>query len=252
MKIIWNKSLQGMLLALSLAACQPRTWQASPSLTTTDVPVDSTLTADPQTEAFIKPFRQQVTAKMSEVIGFAPTELSKGDYQSALGNFVVDLQKAQSEPLYGKPIDLSLTTNGGLRQPLPQGNITVGNVFELMPFENELVVLTLAGGTVQELFDYAVEKKWAPIGGATYTIKNGKPTDIKIGGKPFDPNKSYTLVTSDYLAGGGDDLSMLKKATKTEKVGLLLRDAITRQITQMATAGKPVTADMVTRVTILP
>ncbi|MBF9253367.1 5'-nucleotidase C-terminal domain-containing protein [Pontibacter sp. 172403-2] len=252
MKIRFRKSLGVALVALLVGACQPLAWQASPSLANTDVPVDSTITADPQTEAVIAPYRRQVTEKMSEVIGFAPEALGKAEYESPLGNFVVDLQIAQSQPLYGKPIDLSLTTNGGLRQPLPKGEINVGDVFELMPFENELVVLTLDGSTVQELFDYAVEKKWAPIGGATYTVKNGKPTDIKIGGQPFDPAKSYTLVTSDYLAGGGDDLNMLKKATKTEKVGLLLRDAILQQIRQLTAAGQPVTADTDSRVTVLP
>ncbi|WP_242922877.1 5'-nucleotidase C-terminal domain-containing protein [Pontibacter liquoris] len=252
MTIFRLKRLPIALLVLSLGACQPRTWQASPSLTTTDVPVDSTITADRQTEAFIAPFRRQVTDKMSEVVGFAPVALGKGDYQSPLGNFVVDLQLAQSQPLYGKPIDLSLTTNGGLRQPLPQGNITTGHVFELMPFENELVVLTLEGNTVKALFDYAAANKNAPIGNATYTVKGGKATDIKIGGKPFDPARTYTLVTSDYLAGGGDDLAMLKAATNTEKVGLLLRDAILQQIRQMTAAGKPVTADVATRVTVLP
>ncbi|GAB3828471.1 hypothetical protein GCM10028895_42060 [Pontibacter rugosus] len=49
---------------------------------------------------------------MSEVVGTAPIALSKGDYESSLGNFVVDLQLAQAQPLYGKPIDLSLATNG--------------------------------------------------------------------------------------------------------------------------------------------
>ena len=252
MKIRIHKSLSTALAALLLSACQPLAWQASPNLANTDVAVDSAITADPLTEAVIAPYRLQVTAKMSEVIGFAPVELSKGDYESLLGNFVVDLQMAQSRPLYGKPIDLSLTTNGGLRQPLPQGEINVGHIFELMPFENELVVLTLDGNTVQELFDYAVQRKWAPIGGAVYTVKNGKPTEIKIGGKPFDPTKSYTLITSDYLAGGGDDLNMLKKAIKTEKVGLLLRDAILQQIRQLTAAGQPVTADTAKRVTILP
>jgi len=252
MKIRFQKSLGIALVALLVGACQPLAWQASPILANTDLPVDSTVTADPQTESIIAPYRQQVTEKMSEVVGFAPVELRKGDFESPLGNFVVDLQMAQSQPLYGKPINLSLTTNGGLRQPLPKGEINVGDVFELMPFENELVVLTLDGSTVQELFDYAVEKKWAPIGGATYTVKNGKPTEIKIGGELFDPAQSYTLVTSDYLAGGGDDLNMLKKATKTEKVGLLLRDAILQQIRQLAAAGQPVTANTATRVTVLP
>lgn len=251
MRVQFPKALPALLLALSLAGCQ-RAWQASPSLSTTDVPVDTTITANPELEAQIAPYRQQVTTKMSEVVGTAPAALNKGAYESALGNFVVDLQLAQSEPLYGQTIDLSLTTNGGLRVPLPQGEITTGNIFELMPFENELVVLTLKGETVKQLFDYAATRKDAPIGNATYTVQGGKASNIRIKGKPLELDKTYTLVTSNYLAGGGDDLNLLKNALKYENVGLLLRDAILNQIRQLTAAGKPVTAKTGDRVTILP
>ncbi|MCX2738718.1 5'-nucleotidase C-terminal domain-containing protein [Pontibacter anaerobius] len=251
MKSNFSKVLAVLALSLSIAGCQ-RPWVASPSLSETDVPVDQSIAPDPEMEAQIAPYREEVTMKMSEVVGTAPVALSKGDYESPLGNFVVDLQLEQAAPLYKKPIDLSLTTNGGLRVPLPEGKITTGNVFELMPFENELVVLTLKGETVKQLFDYAAGRKNAPIGNATYTVQNGKATAINIGGKPFDPGKTYTLVTSNYLAGGGDDLSMLKNAVKYENVGLLLRDAILQHIRQLTEAGKPVTADTTKRVTILP
>jgi len=246
------KGISVLLLLLSFTSCRPGAWQAAPDLAQNKVAVDKALTADPQLEALIVPYRQQVTSKMSEVVGTTPAALTKGEYQSPLGNLVVDLQLEQSLPLYGKPIDLSLTTNGGLREPLPQGNITRGHVFELMPFENELVVLTLKGETVQALFDYAARTKFAPIGNATYTVQNGKPGNIRIGGAPFDPQRSYTLVTSDYLAGGGDNLAMLKEATRREQVGLLLRDAIMQHISRLTAAGKPVVADTTTRVTLLP
>ncbi|WP_276498011.1 5'-nucleotidase C-terminal domain-containing protein [Pontibacter litorisediminis] len=251
MKSNFSKAIAALALSLSIAGCQ-RPWVASPVLAETDVPVDQTIAPDPQMEAQIVPYREEVTVKMSEVVGTAPVALGKGEYESPLGNFVVDLQLAQAAPLYGKPIDLSLTTNGGLRVPLPEGEITTGHVFELMPFENELVVLTLKGETVKQLFDYAAEKKFAPIGNATYTVQNGKATAIKINGQPFDPARTYTLVTSDYLAGGGDGLKMLKDAVQTERLGLLLREAILQQIRQLTAAGKAVTAETGKRVTILP
>lgn len=240
-----------LLLVFSIASCQ-RSWQASPSLSETDVAVDKTLAADPAVEALVAPYRQEVTQKMSEVVGSAPVALGKGEYESPLGNFVVDLQLAQTEPLYKKPIDLSLTTQGGLRVPLPQGDITTGHIFELMPFENEMVVLTLSGEAVQQLFDFAAEKKIVYLGNTTYTVSGGKATDIKIKGKPFDPTQTYTLVTSDYLAGGGDNLTMLKNPLKYEKLGLLLRDAIRQHIQQLTAAGKPVTAPAGNRVTVRP
>lgn len=243
--------IASLLLVLSITSCQ-RPWQASPDLDQTDVAVDKTIAADPAAEALIAPYREEVTTKMSEVVGTAPVALGKGEYESPLGNFVVDLQLAQSEPLYGKPIDLSLTTEGGLRVPLPQGDITTGHIFELMPFENEMVVLTLSGEAVKQLFDNAAERKIVYLGNTTYTVSGGKAQDIKINGQPFNPNKTYTLVTSDYLAGGGDNMVMLKNPVKYERLGLLLRDIIHQHIKQLTAAGKPVTAPAGKRVTVLP
>lgn len=247
----FSKTVSALLLTLSIASCQ-RTWVASPSLAETDVPVAKAIPADPQFEEQIKPYREQVTARMEEIIGNAPVELGKGEYQSPLGNFVVDLMLEESRKLYDGQIDMATTTNGGLRVPIPLGAVKVGTIFELMPFENELVVLTLDGKTVQEFFDKAAEAKFAPIANATYSVMNGKAVDIKIGGKPFDPSRSYTIVTSDYLAGGGDNLNMFKNALKTEKVGIMMRDAILQHIRQLTAQGRALGADTANRVTILP
>ena len=108
------------------------------------------------------------------------------------------------------------------------------------------------GQAVQAFFDKAAEAKFAPIDNASYTVKNGKAVDISIGGEPFDPGQTYTIVTSDYLAGGGDNLSMFKDALKTEKVGVMMRDAIIQHIRQLTARGLPLAADTASRVTILP
>ncbi|PKV66519.1 5'-nucleotidase C-terminal domain-containing protein [Pontibacter ramchanderi] len=250
MKRPFLKYISGLVLGLSLAACQ-RPLHPAATLTETDLAVNQAISADQAVEALVAPYREEVTVKMSEVVGSAPVALGKGEYESPLGNFVVDLQLAQSEPVYGKPIDLSVTTEGGLRVPLPAGNITTGHIFELMPFENEMVVLTLSGEAVQQLFNNAAARKIIYIGNATYTVANGKAQDIKIKGQPFDPNKTYTLLTSDYLAGGGDKLDMLKNPIQYEKLGLLLRDAIHRHIQQLTAAGKQVTAPAEKRVTVI-
>ncbi|WP_162428606.1 5'-nucleotidase C-terminal domain-containing protein [Pontibacter pudoricolor] len=241
--------ITALLLATSVVGCQQKVWQPQASLQQTDVAVDSTLTADPETEAMIAPYRKQVTAKMSEVIGTAPVELRKAEYESTLGNFVVDLLLQETNKLVDEPVDMAQTTNGGLRVPLPAGPITVGHIFELMPFENEVVVLTLDGPATQELFDFAAKTGISPIANATYTIQNGKATNVKIGGKPLDTTRNYTIVTSDYLAGGGDNMEMFKKAIRSEKVGMMMRDMILKHIKELTAAGKPIVADTAKRVT---
>jgi 2',3'-cyclic-nucleotide 2'-phosphodiesterase (5'-nucleotidase family) len=188
MKRPYFKYLSGLALALSLVACQ-RPLHPSANLDETDVAVDHTIAADPAVEALVAPYREEVTVKMSEVVGSAPVALGKGDYESPLGNFVVDLQLAQSEPIYGKPIDLSVTTEGGLRVPLPEGNITTGHIFELMPFENEMVVLTLSAEAVQQLFDDAAARKIIYIGNATYTVADARRRTLKSKASPSTRTK---------------------------------------------------------------
>ncbi len=241
-----------LLLALVLLGCQPRVWQATPGLVQTEVPVDKSIPADAATEAIIAPYRAQYNANMTEVLGTAPEELTKGDYQSPLANFVVDLLLYQGRQLYGQPLDLAVTNKGGLRAPLPKGPVRLEHVYEVVPFENELVVLTLDGATVQELFDFAAASKIAHFANATYTVQNGKATDIKIGGKPFNPNRTYNVLTSDFLQHGGDNMTMLGKAQASAKVGMLLRDAIIKHIREQTAAGRPITADTRSRVTVLP
>jgi 2',3'-cyclic-nucleotide 2'-phosphodiesterase (5'-nucleotidase family) len=247
------------LAALSLVAalalstgCQRGSYVAKPQLApVTAQPVSSSLPDDATAAATIAPYRQRVTEQMATVLGTAPVAVTKSSGESPLANFVADLQRARASRETSHPIDLGVMTNGGLRAPLPAGPITVGSVFELMPFENELVVLDASGAVVQQLFDYASRIKMA-ISGATYAVApDGKPTDIRINGQLFNPaqDRVYTIAISDYLAGGGDQLTFLK-SIKPRGTGVLLRTAIIDQIREMNAAGMPIQAKVEGRVRI--
>ena len=140
-------------------------------------------------------------------------------------------------------------TNGGLRAGFAAGPVTLGSVFELMPFENELVVLDAPGPVVQQLFEFAAKIKMA-VSGATYTVTfDGLPKDIRIGDQPFDINqdKTWPIAISDYLAGGGDNMVFFK-TLKPRGTNILLRTAIADHIRDLTKAGKPVTAKVEGRV----
>ncbi|TXK51563.1 hypothetical protein FVR03_03265 [Pontibacter qinzhouensis] len=252
MKKLYRASSSTWLLLLLLFSCQPRAWQASIGTAQSDISVDHNLPEDGTAEATIAPYREKVTTQMSEVIGYSEAELTKGDYESPLGNFVVDLLLEESRVLYDQPIDLAVATNGGFRSPIPAGEVTMGNAFELMPFENEMLVLTLDGPTMQELFDFAARTRIAPMANATYTALQGKASNITIGGKAFDPAKQYTVVTTDYLANGGDNMTMFSKALASEKVGILMRDLIVLHIRKLTASQKKIKQDTAPRVTFHP
>jgi 2',3'-cyclic-nucleotide 2'-phosphodiesterase (5'-nucleotidase family) len=236
-------------LLLLLGACQHGTYV--PTLRpapTTSQNVGKAQAEDPAVAALIAPYQQQVATQMQQVLGTAPAPLSKGAGESPLANFVGDLQRVRASKELGQPIPLGVMTNGGLRAELPAGTITLGSVFELMPFENELVVLDAPGEVVQQLFNYCANRKMA-VSGATFTLVNGKATDIRIGGQPFNPaqDRLWPIAISDYLASGGDNMVFFKSIAPRH-TNVLLRTAIADYIRDLTKAGKPVEAKVEGRV----
>ena len=244
-------SLVSVLLLLGVApACQRAAYAPTARFApVTSQPVGKTQAEDAAVAALIAPYHDKVTAQMQEVLGTAPAALAKSAGESPLANFVADLQRERASRALGQPIPLGVMTNGGLRAGFAAGPVTLGSVFELMPFENELVVLDAPGSVVQQLFDYAAHIKMA-VSGATYTVTfDGLPKDIRIGGQPFDvnDNRTWPIAISDYLATGGDNMVFFKPVVPRH-TNILLRTAIADHIRDLTKAGKPVVAKIEGRV----
>lgn len=174
----------------------------------------------------INPYKQQIDKEMNEVLISSPKAATKGQPEGELGNLVSDIVLAKANERSKQKVDMCMLNNGGLRSSLPAGDITLGKVFELMPFENELVVVTLEGKKVQEMLNYAASNGGMPLAGLTAEIKDTTAINIKIGGENFDSSKIYRVATSDYLAGGGDKMKFFKNPISLEVTKLKIRDAI--------------------------
>jgi 2',3'-cyclic-nucleotide 2'-phosphodiesterase (5'-nucleotidase family) len=190
----------------------------------------NTLKQDSVFVNIIKPYKAKMEKIMNEVLIISDQELSKGLPESALGNFVSDVILKKTNDKYNPSdkafVNICLLNNGGLRSELPKGEITRGNAFELMPFENEIIIVTINGEKAKQLFEYIVEYNGAPFSGATIKAKGKTIIELKINGQLFDINKTYKVTTSDYLAAGGDKYNFFKDPIKTEKLNYKLRDAI--------------------------
>ena len=246
-----NSFLVSLLLALAASSgCQRAAYAPTARFApVTSQPVGKTQAEDPAIAALIAPYHDKVTSQMQEVLGMAPTALVKSPGESPLSNFVADLQRERAGKELHQPIALGVMTNGGLRAGFAAGPVTLGSVFELMPFENELVVLDAPGPVVQQLFDYAAHVKMA-VSGATYTVTfDGLPKDIRIGDQLFDVNENRTwpIAISDYLATGGDNMIFFKTIVPRH-TNVLLRTAIADHIRALTKAGQPVTARVEGRV----
>jgi 2',3'-cyclic-nucleotide 2'-phosphodiesterase (5'-nucleotidase family) len=202
---------------------------------------------DSATHALLEPYKLKLDSVMNVVVGQTAFALpnEKGKTETLLGNFVADACLAQGnlayKPADGKPAQVCILNNGGLRASLPAGNVTRGNVFELMPFDNEIVVVTISGAKMWDLVKFAAASGGVPIAGMNIGMKPDKtPGTILIGGVPFDSTKTYKVMTSDYLANGGDKMAFLKEPISNEKTGYLIRTAILDTFTEAQKAGKAV------------
>jgi len=211
---------------------------------------------DPAIESSLKFYREEFAREMNHVVAFSPFAMRRASPEGLLNNFVADLVSEVANELYepgdGQDIDFCLLNYGGLRANLPAGEITRSNVFELMPFENEMVVLTLSGEKAYELFEYlAGSDRGMPISGLKVGIRNGELVNVLINGKAFDPDRNYKVVTSDYLAEGGDRMRFFLDPINTEVLGMRIRDAIMMYMERETASGKELHAELDGRIYVM-
>lgn len=204
--------------------------------------VDGSLSDDPALRELIAPYEAGADKRIKEVIGSTDREIGKGLAGGLLGNFVTDVMRAEGERVIEKRIDLAIQNSGGLRNPIPQGAITVETIFRVMPFENEIFVLTMTGSQLTRLLEFMASKTENRGGdaqsGARIVIEGGKLLSAKVRGAPIDAKASYVVAVSDYLYGGGSGYSMLAEVKNYTPLNLTLRDAIINYIRRETAAGR--------------
>jgi len=184
-------------------------------------------------ENFIKPYREKIDKELNIVLCSAPETIDKtGEWQTAMGNFLADITFEKATQVFQlrehKSVDLCLLNHGGIRTIIAKGDLTARNAYEIMPFENSVVVIALKGPEVLELVKYLIaEKKPHPLKGMTFTIdKENQPKAIMIGNEPLDLEKTYHVATSDYLSYGNDNMLFFKKGIARYDLEYKLRTII--------------------------
>lgn len=199
--------------------------------------VDSKLDENLKTNLLIAPKKKELDAIMNRVLTISEEELVK-DKDQNLANLSADLVLFAAQE-YAKTNNQSLPeicilNSGGLRNTLPKGEIKVKNMFELMPFENEIVIGKILGKDLRGFADLVVkEKKLHPVSNIKLTIKGSTIRTFLIDGKPVEEARIYSFATSDYLYNGGDRMDFFQKAQSVVFTGIKIRDAMIEQIAKM-------------------
>jgi 2',3'-cyclic-nucleotide 2'-phosphodiesterase (5'-nucleotidase family) len=209
--------------------------------------VDASLPDDPAVEKMLAPYTERVRT-LSLVIGKLDSPLKKdGAGAGSLGNFVTDGVRAQAKAKLGKPITLAIVNAGGLRKnEISAGDLRASDIFELLPFENALVVLEVNGAQLLKLLPIAardaqsgarIRFKWNDQNRAEFI--SGKLVDESGNEQEIDPQKIYTIVTIDYLLNlNSGAYALLQEAKSKTPLNMTIRDSIMNYVRSETAAGR--------------
>ena len=210
------------------------------------VRIDSTYDSkvDPKLAKYVEKNRKKMEKQMQVVIAHTEDELVSYAPESPLSNFLTDILLDES-PKYIKDtafsnIDVAMLNFGGIRTSMPAGDVTVGDLYRISPFDNYLTFIILKGSELRKAFERFNDKLSAPYSGATIVYKQNKPVEILVQGKPIDDKHLYTLVTVNFLADGGDHLLEGIQYERIEYTTMTFRDFMITELKAMTARGETV------------
>ena len=224
-----------LLIAVGLIACHRPLRIVS---TTSEVMmVDSTLDAIQDTTylQYLTPIKAELEQALNTPIGYAPEIMVVHQPECNMLNWACDALWAMAQQRYPEKVDMAVVNIGGMRCEWAAGDITQRHIFELMPFDNELVVLTMTGDEILNLCNVFVQRGGEGVAGLRMKARNGKLISATIAGKPILPTAYYTVATSDYLSQGNDGMTPLAQYQDLWRSEEKIRDLYIEYVQQVKT-----------------
>lgn len=227
-----TKILFGLCLVLLLSSCKNEVQLYK--IEGQQIPVTDSIPFNEDIEDFIKPYRAHINKDLDSTLAYCVKTYSKNDghLNTAIGNFMADVVFEQGDPVFhsrtGKHIDMVLLNHGGIRSILSKGNVSARNAYELMPFDNSIVVVELRGEQVIELTQYLASRKKAhPISKLNLKVDNNyNITSALIKGEPIAKEKIYNVATNDYLYNGGSHMDFFQINVGMHKLDYKIRNSL--------------------------
>jgi len=223
--------------------------------------VDESFEEDAEFKAKLEEFAAPIEELKAKIIGQTAVDLD-GEREHVrtretnLGNLICDaiLWKTQSDGT-----QIAIQNGGGIRASIPAGDVSMGQVLEVLPFGNTIVDMDLTGAQILEALENGVsrvedvEGRFPQVAGLKYTFDPSKPAgerivSVEVGGQPLDPNAVYRVAVNNFMAGGGDGYEVLTKGTNVYDTGVLLSDTLAEYIA----AHSPVSLQVEGRITQVP
>ena len=209
---------------------------------------------DNRVSAMLNPFIQLADLSLREVVGEASATFVFGNretrfQETAIGNMINDGNVWFFREVFGQQIDFAFHNGGNMRAELPQGPLTRENILTVLPFENNLYIVSMYGRDLIELFNFMAT---IPQGAGgfpqfsrevrlTLDVPNQRMSNITIGGAPIDPNRIYRFCTNDFLLTGGDGYTVLaERSMDVYNTSLLLSYVVIEYIRSQGGVISPV------------
>nr|AKF17204.1 5'-nucleotidase [uncultured bacterium Csd4] len=251
-----RKMISLLMIAMMTGMLSCTTHYAVTNVSRSRMLIDNTYDGkmDMQTASFMQPFTLRVDSLMSPVLGQAATPIEAYRPESPMSNLLPDIL-VWAAAQYGETPDFGVYNIGGMRASFAKGDITIGDVFDVSPFENHICFVSLSGEKVLELFGQIAYRKGEGVSKEVRIemTADGKLLNATINGQPVDPGKTYRISTIDYLSHGNDRMAAFKSCTDRHDItddGGLGRSIIMRYIQDCTSQGVLVKSEIEGRITI--
>ncbi len=220
-----------------------------PQIVYSNYSITKNIIQDSNSIKLLLPYKNMLSSSLKDVIGFSTYGLYSKKIESNLGNFMADAMKNMAEQKFDKKITAAFINSGGIRSSLPKGEINIEDIFNIMPFDNVIILQEVKGSVLIDFLNHACEKGGWPVSkGVKYTMNDRKLVSAEIEGKQIVIDSAYIIANSDYVINGGDNTIMLKKIPK-QNINYLLRDALIDYIKVLTKEGKTIDAKIENRIT---
>ncbi|MBF9043666.1 multifunctional 2',3'-cyclic-nucleotide 2'-phosphodiesterase/5'-nucleotidase/3'-nucleotidase [Rhodobacterales bacterium HKCCE4037] len=205
--------------------------------------LDASVEPDAEIAARVAELAGPIEEAMGEVIGES-TDVIEGSrevcraMECAMGNLVADAMLAR---VAEQGIDVAIQNGGGLRATIDAGEITMGEVFSVLPFQNTLATFQLTGAGIIEALENGVSQveegagRFPQVSGMSYTFDlsqepGSRISNVMIGGEPIDLEATYGVVSNNYMRGGGDGYASFVDAENAYDFGPGLEEVVATYI----------------------
>jgi 2',3'-cyclic-nucleotide 2'-phosphodiesterase (5'-nucleotidase family) len=197
------------------------------------IPLSAEYANSRSVDSIVSPYKIELDKEMNQVIAQAEVDFINQRPNGNLGFLVADILLEKGKEILPNENLICLINTGGLRAPISKGNVLLGDVFKLMPFDNQFILVKMPANSIIDIKEYLKKSGGEPISGFKIlqdSIFNAQNETWKM--------KDFWMVTSDYLLNGGDNMNFFQQKLEVKNPNLLLRNAILEGLQKRKSLGE--------------